>query len=79
MTYSLTKLAPGSYDLLLNGRIIGSIVRGGMAHEPVWIAELLTDLPPEQRPSPFTQLEHEFATFDEIRLWLGNPDIRSAS
>jgi hypothetical protein len=79
MPYSLIKLAPGSYDILLDGRIIGSIVRGSSADTPVWIAELLTDLPPERRPPPFTQLEHEFATFDEIRLWLGNPDMRSAS
>ncbi len=29
MTYSLTQLAPGAYDLLLNGEIIGSVVRNG--------------------------------------------------
>jgi len=27
MTYSLIQLAPGAYDLLLNGKVIGSVVR----------------------------------------------------
>jgi hypothetical protein len=79
MPYTLTKLAPGSYDIHLNGRIIGSIVRGGSADAPVWIAELLTDLPPGQRPHPFLELEHEFATLEDVRLWLGIPESRSGS
>jgi hypothetical protein len=29
MTYKLSRLAPGSYDVLLNGVIIASLVRSG--------------------------------------------------
>jgi hypothetical protein len=29
MTYSLIQLAPGAYDLLLNGEVMGRIVRNG--------------------------------------------------
>jgi hypothetical protein len=29
MSYKLTKLAPGSYDVWLNGEIIASLVRSG--------------------------------------------------
>ena len=74
MTYSLTKLAPGSYDLWLNGRIIGSVVRGGSEEAPIWIAELLVNVPPEQRPPPFTKAEHEFPTLGELRQWLDLPE-----
>ncbi len=73
MTYSLTKLAPGSYDLWLNGRIIGSVVRGGSEDTPIWIAELLVNVPPEQWP-PFTKAEHEFPTIGELRKWLDLPE-----
>ena len=70
MTYILTKLAPGSYDLWRDGRIIGGVVRGESNDAPIWIAELLLDVPPEQRPAPFTELEHEFPTLDELCHWL---------
>jgi hypothetical protein len=71
MTYSLTKLAAGSYDLWLDGKIIGSVVKGGSDDAPIWIAELLVDLPPEQRLAPFTKTEHEFMSLGEVRAWLG--------
>ena len=31
MTYSLIQLAPGAYDLLLNGEVMGSVVRNSSA------------------------------------------------
>ena len=70
MAYTLTKLAPGSYDLWRDGRIIGGVVRGESNDVPIWIAELLLDVPPEQRPPPFIELEHEFPTLDELCHWL---------
>lgn len=76
-SYKLSRLAPGSYDVLLNGEIIAALVKhqssGGRV--TTWTAELLADLAPEKRPHPFTELEHQFATFDEVRVWLGNPII----
>ena len=73
MAYELIKLAPGSYDLLLNGDIIGSVVRNTSRYLVTWSAELLLDVPPEQRPTPFIYIEHEFTTLEEVRAWLGSP------
>ena len=74
MAYSLTKLAAGSYDLWLNGKIIGSVVKGGSHDAPTWIAELLVEGPLEERPAPFTSTEHEFTSLGEVRKWLGLPE-----
>ena len=41
MAYKLSQLAPGSYDVVLNGVIIASLVRSGHTREPTWTAELL--------------------------------------
>jgi hypothetical protein len=64
MTYSLSQLAPGAYDLLLNGEVVGSVVRNSSYQPYTWTAELLEDLPPARRPAPFTEVEHgELARF----------------
>jgi hypothetical protein len=78
MTYRLSRLAPGSYDVLLDGVIIASLVRSGDPHNATWTAELLVDLPPEERPVPFTEAEHTFGSLEEARQWLGNAEIRDA-
>ncbi len=71
--YKLVQLASGSYDVVLNGVIIAGLV---MSETPsrvrTWTAELLIDLPPGERPLPFTEPEHQFATFEEARTWLGD-------
>ena len=76
-SYKLFKLAAGSYDVALNGVIIASLV---MSETPskvrTWSVELLIDLPPDERPAPFTDLEHHFGTLEEARAWLGNPVIK---
>jgi hypothetical protein len=76
MAYRLVMLAPGSYDLLLNGIAIASVVRS-VRTDKGWTAELLIDVPPETRPWPFEELEHEFSDFEEVRRWLGHPEVRS--
>ena len=78
MAYKLSRLAPGSYDVLLNGVIIASLVRSGEADNATWTAELLVDLPPEERPVPFTEAEHTFGSLEEARQWLGDAEIRDA-
>ena len=75
MSYQLIQLASGSYDILLDDRIIGSAVRGGTRNAPVWIAELLDDSPSEQRPAPFTMVEHAFGSFEDLCVWLGSPQV----
>jgi hypothetical protein len=78
MAYRLSRLAPGSYDVLLNGVIIASLVRSGETNSATWAAELLIDLPPEDRPAPFTELEHAFGSLEEAQRWLGNAEVRDA-
>jgi hypothetical protein len=38
----------------------------------------LLDLPPEERPAPFTEPEHAFGSLEEARHWLGDAEIREA-
>ncbi len=71
--YKLSRLAPGSYDVLMNGEIIASLARNGQGGDSTWSVELLVDLPPDERPVPFTRLEHRFATLEDARQWLGAP------
>ena len=78
MTYTLFRLAPGSYDVLLNGKIVASLVRSGEKDYTTWTVELLTDLPPWKGPAPFTETEHEFGSLEEVRKWLGGAEIRDA-
>jgi hypothetical protein len=78
MAYRLSRLAPGSYDVLLNGVIIASLVRSGDPHNPTWTVELLVDLPPGERPAPFAETEHTFGSLEEARQWLGGAEIRDA-
>jgi hypothetical protein len=73
MTYRLSRLAPGSYDVLLNWKVVASLVRSGSISDPTWTAELLEDVHP--RPAPFTELEHTFGSLEEVRQWLGNAEI----
>ncbi|MPR13677.1 hypothetical protein [Microvirga tunisiensis] len=77
MPYRLIQLAPGSYDLLLHGEIIGSIVRSGSRTGQVtWTAELLNDPAPGPCPPPFTQVEHTFMSLEEVCVWLAGPEIK---
>ena len=75
MTYTLVRWAPGSYDVVLNGVIIAGLVRSGPSDEATWIAELLVDLAPEERPAPFSEQEHAFGSLDEARMWLGDAEL----
>jgi hypothetical protein len=58
--YNLIRLAPGSYDVFLDGVVVASLVQ--VRHvPPVWVAELLLDLSIGERPAPFKRLEHTFS------------------
>ena len=77
MAYVLRHLASGSYDLELNGDLIGNVVRTP-GRPPTWAAELLSELIPEERPRPFDELEHTFQTFQEVLEWLGGAAVKRA-
>ncbi len=70
MAYTLIRLAPGSYDVLRDGKIVAALVRSGEPSSATWTAELLTDLPLSDRPAPFTELEHSFSSHEEASVWL---------
>lgn len=76
MTYTLHRLAPGSYDLHLDGELMGGVVRLS-DHNKTWVAELLVDTPLEARPKPFTKVEHTFPSFEELKRWLGGASVLS--
>jgi hypothetical protein len=75
MSYTLHKLAPGSYDLKRDGALIDGVVKNG-PRAATWTAELFDDLEPEAMPPPFTKAEHRFPTFDALLSWLGAPKIQ---
>ena len=85
MTYTLHRLAPGSYDLVLGGEVVGSVVREvrGGAGDDLWHAELLDDPAPEKRPPPFSQINHTFGSLQAVVAWLREAkmidSIRSSS
>jgi hypothetical protein len=76
MTYKLSLLAPGSYDVLLNGVIVASLVRNGNTSRATWTAELLEDVYPRRRPAPFQHAEHTFSSLEEAQEWFGRAEIR---
>jgi hypothetical protein len=75
MAYRIFQLARGSYDIDLDGEVIGSLVHlAPMRHRPAsWVAELLSD--DGQRPPPFVSAEHEFQAFGDVLAWLGDPHV----
>ena len=77
MTYTLHHLAAGSYDLALDGALVGSVVREVTAggNTTVWCAELFEDLPAATRPRPFDCIEHRFPTLEATTAWLGGAQI----
>ena len=77
MLYKLIRLAPGSYDVFLDGVVVASLVQA-REDRPVWVAELLLDLPTAQRPTPFKRLEHTFSSFELAWAWLGKPEVLDA-
>jgi hypothetical protein len=79
MPYTLSRLAPGSYDVLLDGAIVASLVRSGEPNKATWTAELLTDVHPRRRPAPFIEVEHTFGSLEEAQGWLGGAEVRDAS
>jgi hypothetical protein len=75
MAYKLSRLAAGSYDVVLNGVIMASLVRSGATYDATWTAELLVDLPLGEMPAPFTGPEHMFSSLEEARIWLGDAEL----
>ncbi len=71
VSYKLTKLAAGSYDVWRGDEIIASLVRSGQTSDATWTAELLVVPATGEMPAPFTSPEQTFASLEEASLWLG--------
>jgi hypothetical protein len=79
MPYTLSRLAPGSYDVLLNGVIIASLVRSGTTSNATWTAELRVDVHPRRRPAPFVEAEHTSGSLEDAQAWLDGAEIQDTS
>ncbi|XYD12026.1 hypothetical protein R1A27_33335 (plasmid) [Methylobacterium sp. NMS12] len=73
MTYTVEQLAPGSYDVLLDGVVIAALVRVVSRTGPsdTWQIELLDEVPQAERPAPFTSQWHTFKSQAAALEWLG--------
>lgn len=73
MPYILERLAPGSYDVLLDGEAVASLVgdTDKRSMRTVWFAELLSDPAGTRRPAPFTKTVHRFDSLGAACEWLG--------
>jgi hypothetical protein len=73
MAYTVEQLAPGSYDVLLDGGLIASLVRNVHRNGPAdtWSVELLDEMPEVERPAPFTSQRHIFESRPAALEWLG--------
>lgn len=77
MAYVLNQLAAGSYDLLIDSVVVGSVVRDELpdGHRAKWRAVLLDDSPAAPRPHPFTEIEHQFGSLTAVTQWLESANI----
>ena len=75
MTYELSRLAAGSYDALLYGTVVASLVWSGQTEGATWTVELLEEMLPIDMPVPFTEPEHTFDSLKEARHWLQGAGI----
>lgn len=73
MTYTVEQLAPGSYDVLLDGTLVAGLVRNVHGTGPVdtWVVELLNDWPAIKRPAPFVNQRYIFKSRPAALDWLG--------
>jgi hypothetical protein len=78
MPYILHRLAAGSYDLIRDGTVVGSVVRDVTKGGDVrgWHAELLSVASP--LPPPFTQAAHRFDTLEAAVAWLDAAHVESS-
>ena len=73
MPYTVEQLAPGSYDVLLDGTAMASLVRSVPGSQ--WHIELLVEMPAIKRPAPFTSQRHVFKSRPAALEWLGISDL----
>jgi hypothetical protein len=71
VTYTVVKLAPGSYDVLLDGNLVASLTRDIDGLDDEWRIDLLAEPPPSECPPPFERQSHTFSSYQAALDWLG--------
>ena len=73
MTYIVEQLAPGSYDVLLDGVLVAALVRvvERRGRSDQWQIDLLEEALPSDRPPPFIAQTHTFHSRLAALEWLG--------
>lgn len=73
MTYTLVRLAAGSYDVVLDGSVVASLVRDPHpgTRLPKWHVELLEWMSSGAPPAPFLKPIHTFPSYLAAADWLG--------
>ncbi len=77
MTYTVEQLAPGSYDVMLDGVVVAAMVRVVSSSGPsdMWQIELLDEVLPAERPAPFTSQWRTFKSRAAALEWLGIGEV----
>ena len=70
-TYSIRQLAPGSFDVLLDGALVAALVHGIDGLDDGWQVDLLDEKSFSDRPPPFTAQSHTFPSLPAALDWLG--------
>lgn len=71
--YSVERLAPDSYDVLLDGALVASLVRDtdGSGATREWLLDLLDEASTAARPALVIAQQHTFASRAAALAWLG--------
>lgn len=80
MTYTVEQLAPGSYDVLLDGVVIAGLLQSVHRSGPsdTWQVESLDEMPAAEGPAPFANQRHVFKSRPAALEWLGIRETATA-
>lgn len=72
MPYTVERLAPGSFDVRLDGKVVASLVAetNERSLRTTWHVELLDESDGGSRPAPFTRALHKFDSLGSACEWL---------
>ncbi len=73
--YTVKELAPGSFDVLLDGSLVAALTRGIDGLGDGWRIDLLSETPQSVYPPPFEAQSHVFVSQRAALDWLGIGDV----
>lgn len=69
--YTVKELAPGSFDVLLDGSLIAALTHSIDGLGGGWRIDLLSEISPSECPPPFESQSHIFVSQQAALEWLG--------